>query len=71
MHVSGEELPMHDPRLNPGLATSYQVDATPGRHTQWAHGFTKPVLPLPYLTGTIPLFRINTVPAGRAKQPGF
>ena len=25
---------MHDPRLNPGLATSYKMDATPGRHTQ-------------------------------------
>jgi len=34
IHVSGEELPMHDPRLNPGLATSYKMDATPGRHTQ-------------------------------------
>ena len=34
MHVAGEELPMHDPRLNPGLATSYKMDATPGRHTQ-------------------------------------
>ncbi len=34
IHVHGEEVPMHDPRLNPGLATSYQMDATPGRHTQ-------------------------------------
>ncbi len=34
IHVQGEELPMHDPRLNPGLATSYKMDATPGRHTQ-------------------------------------
>ncbi len=34
IHVGGEELPMHDPRLNPGLATSYKIDATPGRHTQ-------------------------------------
>ncbi len=34
MHVGGEELPMHDSRLNPGAATSYQLDATPGRHTQ-------------------------------------
>ncbi|MFV1965858.1 MAG: aldehyde ferredoxin oxidoreductase family protein [Pirellulaceae bacterium] len=34
IHVAGEELPMHDPRLNPGLATSYKMDATPGRHTQ-------------------------------------
>ena len=34
VHVGGEEVPMHDPRLNPGLATSYKMDATPGRHTQ-------------------------------------
>jgi aldehyde:ferredoxin oxidoreductase len=34
IHVQGEEVPMHDPRLNPGLATSYKMDATPGRHTQ-------------------------------------
>ncbi|MHB1035886.1 MAG: aldehyde ferredoxin oxidoreductase family protein [Pirellulales bacterium] len=34
VHVHGEEVPMHDPRLNPGLATSYKMDATPGRHTQ-------------------------------------
>ena len=34
IHVAGEEVPMHDPRLNPGLATSYKMDATPGRHTQ-------------------------------------
>ena len=25
---------MHDPRLVPGAATSYKMDATPGRHTQ-------------------------------------
>ncbi len=34
IHVGGEELPMHDPRLSPGLALSYKMDATPGRHTQ-------------------------------------
>ena len=34
IHVGGEELPMHDPRLVPGAATSYKMDATPGRHTQ-------------------------------------
>jgi len=40
MHVRGEELPMHDPKLSPSLATSYHVEATPGRHTQlnaWAY----------------------------------
>ena len=47
IHVGGEELAMHDPRLNPSLAVNYQVDATPGRHTQinaWAHeaGFAMP-----------------------------
>jgi aldehyde:ferredoxin oxidoreductase len=36
MECGGEELPMHDPRCYPGLATSYCADATPGRHTQ--HG---------------------------------
>jgi len=34
IHVGGEELPMHDPRLVPSAATTYQLDATPGRHTQ-------------------------------------
>jgi len=39
MQIEGEEVPMHDPRLNPGLAASYKLDATPARHTQlssWA-----------------------------------
>jgi len=34
IHVGGEELPMHDPRLVPSAATTYKIDATPGRHTQ-------------------------------------
>ncbi len=34
MHVHGQELPAHDPRFAPGLATTYQLDATPARHTQ-------------------------------------
>lgn len=34
MHIAGQELPMHDPRFEPGLGLIYQVDATPGRHTQ-------------------------------------
>ena len=34
MAVQGQELPMHDPRFEPGLATTYVMDATPGRHTQ-------------------------------------
>jgi aldehyde:ferredoxin oxidoreductase len=34
IHVGGEEVPAHDPRFTPGLATTYTLDATPGRHTQ-------------------------------------
>ena len=34
VHVGGEEVPAHDPKLTPGLASTYILDATPGRHTQ-------------------------------------
>jgi len=36
MQVQGEELAMHDPRLSPGIASSYKLDATPARHTQFS-----------------------------------
>jgi aldehyde:ferredoxin oxidoreductase len=32
--ASGIELPMHDPRYAPGLARTYQIDPTPGRHVK-------------------------------------
>ena len=35
MECGGEEIPMHDPRCNPGIAASFVADATPGRHTQY------------------------------------
>jgi aldehyde:ferredoxin oxidoreductase len=34
IHIGGQELPMHDPRFDPNFALTYQLDATPGRHTQ-------------------------------------
>ncbi|MHA2253174.1 MAG: aldehyde ferredoxin oxidoreductase C-terminal domain-containing protein [Candidatus Kariarchaeaceae archaeon] len=34
MHVHGQEVPMHDPRLNPSYGTTYVTDPTPARHTQ-------------------------------------
>jgi aldehyde:ferredoxin oxidoreductase len=34
IHVGGEEVPAHDPKFTPGLATTYLLDATPARHTQ-------------------------------------
>lgn len=39
VHFHGQEPAMHDPRFIPGIAITYQIDATPGRHTQglaWA-----------------------------------
>lgn len=41
IHIMGQELPMHDPRYEPGLGLIYKIDATPGRHTQ-AFQYTKP-----------------------------
>ena len=35
MEVGGEELPMHDPKLQPEFYTTYKLDATPARHTQY------------------------------------
>ncbi len=32
IHVHGQELPMHDPRFQPGMATTYLIEGTPGRH---------------------------------------
>ncbi|MCR3923290.1 MAG: aldehyde ferredoxin oxidoreductase family protein [Firmicutes bacterium] len=37
--VLGIELPMHDPRLAPGFARTYQYDPTPGRHVKGGLGF--------------------------------
>lgn len=33
IHAGGQELPMHDSRLDPGFAITYQMEPTPGRHT--------------------------------------
>ncbi len=35
MHVGGQELPMHDPKLQPEYHTTYRLDPTPARHTQY------------------------------------
>ncbi|HZK24382.1 MAG TPA: aldehyde ferredoxin oxidoreductase family protein [Oscillospiraceae bacterium] len=37
--VLGIELPMHDPRLAPGFARTYQYDPTPARHVKGGLGF--------------------------------
>ncbi len=33
IHAGGQELPMHDSRLDDGFAVTYSSEATPGRHT--------------------------------------
>jgi aldehyde:ferredoxin oxidoreductase len=38
MAIAGEELPMHDPKLNPEFHTTYKLDPTPARHTQYEGG---------------------------------
>ena len=35
IEIAGEELPMHDPRLQPEYFTAYKLDPTPARHTQY------------------------------------
>lgn len=33
VHAGGQELPMHDSRLDPGYTVAYKCEPTPGRHT--------------------------------------
>jgi aldehyde:ferredoxin oxidoreductase len=33
VHAGGQEVSMHDPRLDPGYGIAYQCEPTPGRHT--------------------------------------
>jgi len=35
MHIGGQELPMHDPKLQPEYHVTYKLDPTPARHTQY------------------------------------
>jgi aldehyde:ferredoxin oxidoreductase len=46
MHVGGQELPMHDGKLAPGVALTYQYDATPARHCQGCEDWPQPNLPV-------------------------
>ena len=39
--ASGIELPMHDPKLAPGFARTYQFDPTPGRHVKGGLGMAQ------------------------------
>jgi aldehyde:ferredoxin oxidoreductase len=43
--VGGVELPMHDPRLAPGFARTYQFDPTPARHVKGGLGMMQGMMP--------------------------
>jgi aldehyde:ferredoxin oxidoreductase len=58
MAIAGEELPMHDPKLNPEYYTTYKLDPTPARHTLY-EGSARPDW------GIAPRNRDKTVAEGR------
>jgi len=44
IHIHGQELPAHDPKLGYHFATTYRLDPTPARHTQGSEGTAPPGL---------------------------
>ncbi len=58
MHIQGQELPAHDPKLGIHWVTTYQLDPTPARHTQGSETMHAP--------GLIPPLDRDAV-SGRAK----
>ncbi len=38
MHINGQEIPAHDPKVGRHWGTTYRMDATPARHTQSGEG---------------------------------
>jgi len=46
IHIQGQEVPAHDPKLGYHWGTTYRLDATPARHTQ-GPGMHPPGLPIP------------------------
>ncbi|MFC1900128.1 aldehyde ferredoxin oxidoreductase family protein [Chloroflexota bacterium] len=38
MHINGQEIPAHDPKVGRAWGTGYRMDATPARHTQSGEG---------------------------------
>jgi aldehyde:ferredoxin oxidoreductase len=47
MHIHGQELPAHDPKLGLHWVTTYQLDPTPARHTQFSETMNPPGLLTP------------------------
>jgi aldehyde:ferredoxin oxidoreductase len=47
MHIQGQEVPAHDPKVGRQWGTTYRMDATPARHTQGGEGGMGPAPPQP------------------------
>ena len=47
MHINGQEIPAHDPKVGRHWGTTYRMDATPARHTQGGEGGMGPAPPQP------------------------
>jgi aldehyde:ferredoxin oxidoreductase len=69
IHIGGQEIPAHDTRFEPSMATIYQLDATPGRHTQAAQYCLPPDLPeiLPDVDFSFSFGNKRDIFTGRAK----
>jgi len=62
IHIGGQELPAHDPKLSFHYATSYRMDPTPGRHFVGSELAKKPAHP----SGLLPRFNLRSF-SGRAE----
>jgi aldehyde:ferredoxin oxidoreductase len=69
VHVGGQELPAHDPRFEPSMASIYKLDASPGRHTQAAQYCIPPDLPeiLPDIDFSFSFGNNREIYTGRAR----
>jgi len=69
IHVGGQELPAHDSRFEPSMASIYKNDASPGRHTQAAQYCIPPMLPelLPDIDFSFSFGNNRNINTGRAK----
>ncbi len=69
VHVGGQELPAHDPRFEPSMASIYINDATPGRHGQASQYCVPPKLPeiMPQIDFSFSFGNKRDVYTGRAK----
>jgi aldehyde:ferredoxin oxidoreductase len=69
VHVGGQEIPAHDPRFEPSMASIYRNNATPGRHTQDAQYCVPPKLAeaFPEVDFSFSFGNKKDIFAGRAK----